>query len=345
MALNKKRIARSQQSTKGGSGDFLKLRDGKNTWRILTFPHVVSKADFTRGIYKVKDDVNVGDEFDEIEREVPRHFTEEGVVNCIGANCPWCAEAAELLASSKESDKKAGKQLNASHAFYMNVVDMEDIEKGVQIGQMPPSVFNAILNYVSDPEYGDSVLGCKGRDFIIERDSNESPAKMYKVRIRDKDRCEDIDETLQDQVRDMFKMNALEPGWSSVESLNKAEKVDGGETSKEKVNRRREEAPADDEKDLKDRKPAAGKAPADDDGAPPWEKGKKGAEEAPRSSKRRAAPEEDEKPKINVEDIVVFTDAGQKLHGEVKEINDGIAVIKAGKFLYDIPLTECKLDK
>lgn len=329
MALNKRRLARSQQSTRGGGGDFMRLKDGKNTVRIFSFPHTVTKNDFTRGIYKEKDEIEVGDKFDEIEREVPRHFTEDGVVNCPGANCRWCVEAAELLASPDKADQKAGKKLQASRHFYVNAVDVDNVEAGMQIGQFPSSVFNAILTYITDPEYGESILGCKGRDFIIDRDSNESPQNMYKTRIRDKERCEELDEDLQSQVRDMFTMKVLEPGWSSEESLNSmGDEKDPEESDiKEKDERSSTGAKDDDDRpgDLKDQKPGK---PAKDGDTPPWDKSRKHAVES--------------SPSFKVEDIVTFVDDGETLTGEIKEINGDMSVIKAGKHLYDIPLNELK---
>lgn len=216
MGLNTRRLDRTKQESAntGGGGGFLRLHDGRNILRLFTFNHVVDKTDFTRGIYK-KGEVKVGDDYDEIERSVPRHFTEDGVVNCFISNCEYCRKAQELLNSDDEDDKKLGKKLKATIAYYVNVVDVENEDAGVQICSFPPSVFNEILTYILDPEYGEDIMGCEGRDFIIDRDSKQTPSKMYKVKLRDEKRCEGLEESLQDGVQDLFQNKAFEAGWSA----------------------------------------------------------------------------------------------------------------------------------
>lgn len=221
MKLNTKRLDRScseSRNTGGGGGGFYRLVDGRNILRIFTFNHTVTKADFKKGLYKKSDDIEVGEDYDEIERAVPRHFTDEGIINCTPGDCEHCDKANDLKDSKDKDDQKLYKQIRATIGYYVNVVNVEDEESGMQVCPFPPSVFNEILTYIMDPEYGEEILGCKGRDFIIDRDSKASPANMYKIKLREAKRCEKLDEDLADDVTDLFDFGPLEPGFDSNSS-------------------------------------------------------------------------------------------------------------------------------
>jgi len=321
MALNKKRLERSKNRSKGGGGgSFHRLQDGRNLVRIFSFPHEVTEDDFAKGIYK-SSDVDVGDQFDEIEREVASHFTDEGSLNCIGSGCEHCEEAKKLSGSKSKSDQKLGRQLSARRRFYVNLVDVDDVASGVQLSALPSSVFNAVLNYVMDPDFGEEILGADGRDFIIDRDSKESPDKMYSVRLRDEKKCEDLDAGLQDDVTDLFTCKALEPGWSSNSDLNTAAE----ETDDSKVEKTRKQKKAKDAaKDEKEKKDHDFKDDDEDSGdKAPWEKG-------------------DDAPEFKEGDKVTFEDDGETLTGVIQEVDEKskVAEIKVKKDLYDIPLEE-----
>lgn len=314
MALNRNRANRSKDSA-SMKGGIYRLKNGKNTIRVFSFPHKVTKQDFEKGIYLKSDNVKVGETYDEVEREVLRHYTGDGVVNCPLVNCEHCAKSKELLESNKKADKLAGQKLKASKGFYINIVDMNQIPYSVQICSVPSTVFNEIISTILDPEFGEEVLGPDGRDFLITRDSDESPQRMYTVRLRDKDKCEELPESLCNDVTDLFNLKILEPGYSSDDELNKYfdEKAENDE---EKIERRRSlrrgkkenENPYEDEQsDIK----------------APWEKDEFG-----------------------IGDIVSFNDDGEDFSGKIIELEENIAAVQTGttdEDIFDIPINELTL--
>lgn len=218
MALNSKRLDRSKQSTARGGGQFLKLQEGKNYLRLFSFSHEVDESDFKKGLYKPNDGIEVGETFDELEREVYVHFGEDGVENCIRKGCEKCSQAKELLDSASKSDQKLGKEIKASKRFYVNCVDMNNPDVGMQLCPLPTSVFADVLTYVTDPEFGESVLGIKGRDFVITKDSvagKTDPGKYYAVILRDREKSKVLGKDLISSVTDLFVLSNLEPGWSA----------------------------------------------------------------------------------------------------------------------------------
>jgi hypothetical protein len=218
MALNKKRMERSKKQSTNKQSDFSRLEEGRNYMRVFPFRHEVTESDI--GKFYKEGEAEVGETYDEVERLVPVHFTDDGLVNCVASkcHCPWCSEADELLNSPDGKDKKMGKQLSARKRYFVNAV--MNGNDSMSVVQLPSIVFNAVINYILDPEFGEEILGCNGRDFIIDRDKSEQPSKMYDVRIRDHKRCDKLDESLADGVVDLFRMPVLEPGWSSNGDLN-----------------------------------------------------------------------------------------------------------------------------
>lgn len=342
MALNKRRLDRSQRTSKGGGGgQFWRPDDGRNIVRLFTFSHEVTKADFKKGIYRESDQVDVGDTYDELERCVWRHFVDDGVVNCLGkGKCEYCDEAKALMDSKSKSDQKAGKQLSGRKAFYVNLVDMNDVDTGMQMGALPSTVFNAILQHVLDPEFGEGILGSDGRDFIIDRDKDKPPSEMYNVRLRDESKSKSLAKKLADDTTDLFDCDLLEPG---VGGSGSSDKSDDDEDEKPKSRKSKK----DDDEDEPPKKSRNSKKDEDendyeddaesDDGdgnKPPWEKD--------------GEDEEEDAPVIKKGVTVSFEDAGENVVATVVKVNkkDGEAEVKDGDGdVYDIPLDELSVIK
>ena len=317
MALNKRRVARSRASSTRSSGQFARFEDGRTYLRIFTFHHTITKTDFVMKFYREQDGYKIGEEYDEVERQSAIHFTEDGQINCLGADCPYCAESQKLLDSGKKSDQQLGRKLRATTRFYVNAVDMDNLDNGMQIWTLPTSVFNLIISYIDDPEYGEGVIGIKGRDFIVERDSKQDPANVYTVKLRDRERSEKLDKSIQDNITDLFKCKVLDPGWSSNKELNKAEEREA-ESDDEKITSRRNTNKAKDENPYKDDEPAKEETTGKD-GAPPWEKDRE----------------------FKVGDIVTFKDPEEgEFEGPIISIDGDDAVVEADGDQWDWKLAE-----
>lgn len=291
MALNSKRLDRSKQSTTRGGGQFLKLQDGKNYIRLFSFPHEVEAQDFKKGFYKPNDGIEAGETYDELEREVYIHFGEDGAENCIRKGCEKCSEAKELLESDSKADKKLGQEMKANKRFYVNCVDMNNPDAGMQICPMPTSAFADVLTYVTDPEFGESVLGIKGRDFVITKDpvaGKNDPGKYYSVLLRDREKSVVLSKDLKESVTDLFTLAVLEPGWS---------KDSGGapDTGTKKGTAKSKKDETDDDDSEIDAKKEQASASASRSAASSKTKPKEDEDEPPRSSaKSKGSKEEKE---------------------------------------------------
>lgn len=218
MALNFKRLERSRVNSSGGGNKWGKLHEGTNVLRIFPFKHTVCAEDFDLGIYKESDCVTIGEEYEEVDREVMKHFLDDGQVNCIGTGCPHCKDSNDLLSSSSKGDKRAGKDLESKRQYSVNAINMEVTEDFPRIYTLPQSVYNDILEYIDDPENGEDVLGCNGRDFIIEKNKNAPKiVDIYKLKIRDSKHCNGV--VINAPTYDLFQEPSLNPGYSSKEEL------------------------------------------------------------------------------------------------------------------------------
>lgn len=89
--------------------------------------------------------------------------------NClrvINKECPLCELATEFRNAGK---KQLASRLYPTKSIYYNVIVRGEEEKGVQIMRSGVLLYESILSYLYDEEYGDITDIDNGRDMIIER--------------------------------------------------------------------------------------------------------------------------------------------------------------------------------
>lgn len=212
MTIDMARYRRRRQEAKSRGGAFWRPQDKKrNAIRLFAFKHEVAEADFKLGRYNPKlDRVEAGQEVEELDCPIMVHFVGSGPpVLCgkmvVGAQCDLCEEAADI------ADEQEGRRRKARHQYVIQIVPTDQgVEQKVQQWSAPSSAYTAMLGYVTDEEYA-GLFGCKGRDFIVDFDSDRDPSEMYAIRLRDKDKCEELPATLQKQVKDLMAMPEFMP--------------------------------------------------------------------------------------------------------------------------------------
>jgi len=83
--------------------------------------------------------------------------------------CPVCEYAASLMNSTRKEDVVLGKEMMAQDRYVMNIIDISEPEKGVQVFECGRGLFNDILQLFLDEEYGDLDDLNTGRNIKIER--------------------------------------------------------------------------------------------------------------------------------------------------------------------------------
>jgi hypothetical protein len=205
MALNIQKLQDKQLETSKSSGNFFRCSNGKNLIRIFKFKHEVTKADVVAGYFKKED---IGDEVEELDRPITLHYnysmeSKKPVVS----NHRVMKEYQALSRSSDESELKRAEEIRPSKKYFLNVVDVNDVDGGVKVFGATKGVYNAILEVLMDPEYGgeNKLFGCNGLDFgIVYNKQAASPGGMYKVIPRAGGNSEKLSRDLEEQVVDLF---------------------------------------------------------------------------------------------------------------------------------------------
>lgn len=209
LSLDRYKKRKDTTARRSGGGDFWRPEEGKNIIRVYSFEHELNEDDFALGRYE-KEEAEVGDKVEDIDVYCPIHFVSGKPYNCEGASCDICSDF------RKTNDKG----LKARERYYINAVvlteggkNVKDKDLAIKISSLAKGVYNDILSYVSDDDYGAGVLGDLGRDFVIEFDPNAQGSDMYSVRIRDKDKCDDLAD-FEFKAIDLYNLDQLKPGHS-----------------------------------------------------------------------------------------------------------------------------------
>lgn len=169
MAINLKKLKQVQESLNQGSIDLKRCSHGDNKWRIMPPPTEDSEV-----FYKV-----TGKHWfpnPDGGNDIP--------VLCVkttfNQSCIGCETVRELM--EDPLTKKKAKKILPKKSVYLNVVDMNEPSAGVQVAEVPQTVFSEILSYMLDPEYGDLTDPKSGSVITITK-TGKGLNTEYSVRV------------------------------------------------------------------------------------------------------------------------------------------------------------------
>lgn len=136
-------------------------------------------------------EMTVGSFFQEVGRHyIPSGLDTDGnpkfnIVTCpaftIGEPCPICETVDKLYRGGKADKQLAGK-LRVRKAYFMNVIDRDNEDVGPQVFSSGVTIFKAIVDAITDPDYGDITDEYDGLDVTITRNGTGMDTK-YQVRF------------------------------------------------------------------------------------------------------------------------------------------------------------------
>lgn len=202
MGLNLDKIKKRQKETETKSrGGYWKPQDGKNYIRVFTFDHEVTKQDVAKGLFDKK---QLGKTVTELDRPVLRFFPDGGkpVFASDEDVAAWQKKMDRTKPKSKEREqvRRSGPQQH----WMLNIVDTSANEMRVVEFAANKTIYNAILQTVLDPEFGEEILGPEGRDFIITLDEKKEGAARFGIQLRDAKKSEKLSDDLQEEVKDYY---------------------------------------------------------------------------------------------------------------------------------------------
>lgn len=159
----KEKLSKRQHEKDSQGRSFWKPEDGRNRIRILP---------------------PKGDD-GEFSKEVSRHFNvAKFPMNCrkdLDKKCPICDAVASLFATKDPGDMELAKKIRAKKQWVMNIVDVKNSDKKPLVFWSGPMIYDQILSYFADDEWGDISDPKKGYDLIIEK-TGEGLDTDYKLR-------------------------------------------------------------------------------------------------------------------------------------------------------------------
>ena len=87
--------------------------------------------------------------------------------------------AEKLQQSGKKEEWVAGKKLEPKMRIYAPVIVRGQEEQGVKFWGFGTQVYQELLSYISDPDYGDITDPLNGRDIVLEVQPPEKTGKKY----------------------------------------------------------------------------------------------------------------------------------------------------------------------
>ena len=142
-----------------GQSDFWKPKDGRNIIRILPIGGVLPTDWITpypfvlSGVHP-----NVG-------------LSLRDIVYCARLThnkaCPICQFVWKLYSSKDENDIKLAKRIKSYNRVIANIIDLADVDKGVQKFAFGKTLARKIMSYIEDPEFKPLLDENKGHNFIV----------------------------------------------------------------------------------------------------------------------------------------------------------------------------------
>jgi len=176
MALNLEKIKENRRRAKEDASrrnvNYFQFQSGRNIVRIM--PPWEGADDFSRAMGK---HWNLGPE-GKTSVFCPKYTA--------GMPCPICEELDKIWKTKPDDATKEWlKNVGASQRYYVNLVDLNDLEKGVQVGELPKTVLEELWNIMVDEDTGkgDITDWDTGFDVIIEK-TGKGIGTRYSVRAK-----------------------------------------------------------------------------------------------------------------------------------------------------------------
>lgn len=156
MPLNLAKLKEKKERS-GGTG--YSPKEGSNPIRIL--PHTA--------LYFTQD-------MSEFCHEFRSHFiripgADMVITRCLrdkpGESCPVCQAYQEYRENPDPEVAKLANDLKGGYRYIFNILALNDLNAGIQHYETGPMVYNAILEYLANPNWGDMINPANGRNWTL----------------------------------------------------------------------------------------------------------------------------------------------------------------------------------
>jgi hypothetical protein len=172
MGVDVKKLKEKFDRKNAERADRLKLQDGENYLRLLppSLEYLAEQVDY-------------------ISVDFPMHYklgiegnlTQEICPKVQGKQhrCPVCEAVFKLYATKDPTDKELAGRIRAKMRHTYNVIDLNNVEKGVQILETGPQLYAEVIEFVANPKYCDILDLDKGRNVTITKVPEKESSTGY----------------------------------------------------------------------------------------------------------------------------------------------------------------------
>lgn len=152
--------------------DRFEFKDGDNYIRILppSVEYMAETVDYISYDYLMH--YNVGMDGDTSAEVCPKTHGKQH-------KCPICEAVYRHYRANTAEEKDIGGKLRAKTRYIFNIIDLNDIERGIQVMETGPLIYNDIVKYVSNPKWGDMLDLDKGHNFTITKTDGKKTESGY----------------------------------------------------------------------------------------------------------------------------------------------------------------------
>ena len=150
--------------------------------------------------------------------------------------------AQKLKSSGNKDDWKLGRKLEAKMRTFVPIVERGKEKEGVKFWGFGKTVYQELLTFIADPDYGDLSDPINGRDIVVTFRTAEETGKSFpstQIMVKPNqtpltEGKEDLENLLNNQLNlsELYTENSYEELTEVLEGwLNPSESEDGGESS------------------------------------------------------------------------------------------------------------------
>jgi len=214
MALDLEKLKSKYQEKQQGNLkiDRWEPKEGENNIRILPHSTEYFKGTVAEFVYAYLIHYNIGSER-KTAAVCPRGSVQ-------ATKCPICEASSVLYRSNDDKDKELASDLYHKKRYLANVLDLGNTEKGVQIYEFGPRVYNKLMKYVASGLFGDILDLEKGRNIILSKTIPGGNARMTEYDVIVSPEHTNITKYLpQDYLQKIDDLGKLVPKAKSYEDL------------------------------------------------------------------------------------------------------------------------------
>jgi hypothetical protein len=172
MALDLAKLKEKFDKKSAERTDRFTLKDGENLIRILppSIQYLGETVDYVSFEYLMH--YNLGGEGEKKAEVCPKTFGKN-------QKCPICDAVYKLYKLNTPEDKALASELRAKKRYLFNIIDLNELDKGIQILETGPKIYELLIVFLTNPKWGDLLDLDSGRDVTITKTDAKKSSSGY----------------------------------------------------------------------------------------------------------------------------------------------------------------------